>query len=307
MPSTKLGDRRWNWTRSASFGFTGLTLAVLVGMIGLFIWQSLPALKHAGVSYITGERWYFRNQEFGALAMIYAAFVVSFIALLLATPIGIGAALFTAEILPNRWRLPVKAAVELPAGVPSVVYGLLGILFLRNWIYNGLERFDLLSGDTLLTAGILLGVMILPTVMTLSDDALRSVPSTQRFAARGLGLTRAETAISVSLAQSWRGMVTALLLGLGRALGETIAVFLVVGRRDNALLESLFSLQPLIEAGQTLTSKLGGSETNIAYGDPLHWATIIGLGLFLMIIVTCITLIAARVTRRKDEYNAALD
>ncbi len=305
MPSLRITKQRWSWIRGASYGFTALTMAFLIGIIGLFLWQSLPVWQHAGASYITGERWYFRNEEFGALPMIYGTFVVSLVALMLAAPIGIGTALFTSEVLSKRLRLPVKAAVELLAGVPSVVYGLLGILFLRNWVYDGLENFDLLSGDTLLTAGILLGIMILPTVMTLSDDALMSVPSTQRFAARGLGLTRAETAISVGFAQSWRGMVTALLLALGRALGETIAVFLVVGRRDNALPESFFSLRPLIEAGQTLTSKLGGSETNIAYGDPLHWAAIVGLGLFLLIMVAILTWIAGRVMRRKEGNSHA--
>ncbi len=307
MSPPRSAGKRWNWTRTASFAFTTLAVVFLAAMLGLFIWQSIPVWKHEGFSYIFGKRWYFRHSEFGALAMIYGTFAVSLMALLLATPIGIGAALFTSEILPKRWRLPVKAAVELLAGVPSVVYGLLGILFLRNWIYNGLEPFDLLSGDTLLTAGILLGIMILPTVMTLSDDALRSVPSSQRFAARGLGLTRAETAISVALAQSWRGMLTASLLALGRALGETIAVFLVIGRRDNALPESLLSLRPLIEAGQTLTSKLGGSETNIAYGDPLHWAAIVGLGLFLLAVVSAITWVGSRLMRRKEAFHAPLD
>jgi len=247
-----------SWTRLASFAFSLLTLAFLCSMVGLFAWQSLPVWKQEGIGYVTGEKWYFRQQEFGALAMIYGTFVVSLVALLLAAPVGVASALFTVEILPAHLRLLVKATVELLAGVPSVVYGLLGILFLRNWIYIGLERFDLLSGDTLLTAGILLGIMILPTVMTLSDDALVGVASAQRLAARALGLTRAETGIFVGLAQSWRGILTALLLAMGRALGETIAVFLVVGRRDNALPENFFSLQALIEAGQTLTSKLGG-------------------------------------------------
>ncbi len=306
MLSLRNAARHWTWTRLASFAFTLLAVAFLGLMLGLFVWQSLPAWKHAGLGYITGKTWYFRQQEFGALAMIYGTFVVSAVALLLAAPVGVGAALFTAEVLPNRWRLPVKAAVELLAGVPSVVYGLLGILFLRNWVYDGLESFDLLSGDTLLTAGILLAVMILPTVMTLSDDALRAVPATQRRAARGLGLTRAETAILVGFAQSWRGMLTALLLALGRALGETIAVFLVVGRRDNALPESFYSIPPLVEAGQTLTSKLGGSETNIAYGDPLHWAAIVGLALFLLSIVAGISWAGARLMRRKEECDAPL-
>ncbi len=296
--------RRWSFTRGASFGFAAVTVAFLAAMIGMFVWQSIPVWRQEGLGYLTGGRWFFRQHEFGAVAMIYGTLVVSGIALLLAAPIGIGAALFTAEILPNRWRLPVKAAVELLAGVPSVVYGLLGILFLREWVYRGLERFDPLSGDTLLTAGILLGVMVLPTVMTLSDDALRGVPAAQRLAARGLGLTRAEAALSVGLAQAWRGMLAALLLALGRALGETIAVFLVVGRMDNALPESLFSLRPLIEAGQTLTSKLGGSETNIAYGDPLHWAAMVGLGLILLVMVAGVTWLGAWLMRRKEGHAA---
>lgn len=293
-----------SWTRLASFAFSLLTLAFLCSMVGLFAWQSFPVWKQEGIGYVTGEKWYFRQQEFGALAMIYGTFVVSLVALLLAAPVGVASALFTVEILPAHLRLLVKATVELLAGVPSVVYGLLGILFLRNWIYIGLERFDLLSGDTLLTAGILLGIMILPTVMTLSDDALVGVASAQRLAARALGLTRAETGIFVGLAQSWRGILTALLLAMGRALGETIAVFLVVGRRDNALPENFFSLQALIEAGQTLTSKLGGSETNISYGDPLHWGAITGLGLILLVIVAAITWLSVRFTRRKGEFDA---
>lgn len=302
-PASSLGSR--SWTRAVSYFFTGLTVVFLLGMVVLFVWQSLPVWKHSGLAYVTGKSWYFRQQEFGVLTMIYATVVVSLVALLLAAPIGVGAALFTAEVLPRRWRLLVKAAVELLAGVPSVVYGLLGILFLRDWVYDGLERFDLLSGDTLLTAGILLAVMILPTVMTLSDDALSSVPSSQLKAARALGLTRAETAIGVSLVQSWKGMLSALLLALGRVLGETIAVFLVVGRRDNALPENWLSLQPLIEAGQTLTSKLGGSETNIAYGDPLHWAAMVGLALILLIIVALVTCLGARLMRRKEGESYA--
>lgn len=304
LPSFRLRARRWSWTRAASFGFSGLAVGFLALMVGLFIWQSIPVWRHEGFGYVAGQRWFFRQHEFGALPMIYGTFVVSALALMLAGPVGIAAALFTSEILSNRWRLPVKAAVELLAGVPSVVYGLLGILFLRDWIYRGLQRFDPLSGDTLLTAGVLLGVMVLPTVMTLSDDALRGVPAAQRLAARGVGLTRAETAFSVSLSQAWRGILAALLLALGRALGETIAVFLVVGRQDNQWPESLFSLRPLMEAGQTLTSKLGGSETNIAYGDPLHWAAVIGLGLVLLMIVAGVTWLGTRLIRRKDAYAA---
>lgn len=294
--------RRWSWTRGASLTFTAISVAFLGGMLVLFLWQSLPVWRHEGIAYLTGSRWFYRQQEFGILPMIYGTFAVSLIALALAAPLGLGAALFIAEVLTGRWRMVVKILVELLAGVPSVVYGLLGILFLRDWIYQLLTPFDPLSGDTLLTAGVLLAAMILPTIMTLSDDALRGVPARQRQAARGLGLTRAETALAISLPQASRGIIAAVFLALGRALGETIAVFLVVGRQDNV--GNLFSLRPLVEAGQTLTTKLGGSEVHIAYGHPLHWAAIVGLGLVLLAIVAGVTGFGTWLMREKEEAGA---
>jgi len=281
----------------ASFFFSGLTAVAVVGMVALFVWQSGPIWGHAGPRFVTGREWFYRQDLFGAASMIYGTLVVAVVALLLAGPVGIGAAVFAAEFLPRRLRLAVKLTVELLAGVPSVVYGLLGILLLRDWVYQMLGRFDPLSGDTLLTAGILLAVMILPTVMTLSEDALRGVPASQRAAARALGLTATETALHVSLPQAAPGIGAALLLSLGRALGEMIAVFLVIGRQDNQWPPSLLSLRPLMEAGQTLSSKLGGPETTIAYGDPLHRAAMIGLALILLLLVTTLTFLGASLGR----------
>lgn len=276
-----------------------------LGLLALiFLVQSVPVWRHEGLGYLTGAKWFYRTQTFGALPMIYGTVIVALIALLLAAPLGIGAAIFSAEFLPNRLRLAVKVTVELLAGVPSVVYGLLGILLLRNWIYDLFARFDPLSGDTLLTAGVLLGVMILPTVMTLADDALRGVPAEQRRAARGLGLTATESVLSISLPQARRGLLAALLLGLGRALGETIAVFLVVGRQDNNLPSNLLSPRAWLTAGQTLSSKLGGSETNIAYGDPLHWGAMVGLALILMAMVLLVTIAGA--WQRRTKYAPGL-
>jgi len=287
-------------TRAWSWFFSFVALATLAFLVAIFVWQSLPVWHHEGWNYLTGTKWFFRQREFGALPMIYGSVVVSVVALVLAAPLGMGAAVFTAEYLSRKPRLAVKVLIELLAGVPSVVYGLLGILLLRNWIYELFARFDLLSGDTLLTAAVLLSVMILPTVVTLSDDALRAVPATQRRAARALGLTRSETILHVSLPQARRGLSAALLLALGRALGETIAVFLVVGRQDNNLPERLLSLRPLLESGQTLTSKLGSSETNIGYGDPLHWGAIVGLGLILLVLTGALTVLGTGFGKRSD-------
>ncbi|MCZ6506552.1 MAG: phosphate ABC transporter permease subunit PstC [Acidobacteria bacterium] len=282
------------WIRWASYGATAVALVFVGALVGSLAWESLPVWRQEGFSYLTGKTWHYRGALFGALPMIYGSAVVAFIALLLAAPLGLGAALFSAEYVPGRWRWAVKVPIELLAGVPSVVYGLLGLLLLRGWIYRLLEPFDPLSGDTLLTGGVLLAVMILPTVMTLADDALRGVGASQRRAARGLGLTRAESIWRVSLPQAAPGLAAALLLGFGRALGETIAVFLVVGRQDNQWPASVFSPRAWLEAGQTLTSKLGGSETFLAYGDPLHWGAIVGLGLILLILVGGLTGVAGR-------------
>lgn len=287
-------------TQVASAGFTALAITTLLAMLVVFTVQSVPVWRHEGLGYVTGSNWFFRQEQFGALPMIYGAAMVAAVAILLAAPIGIGAAVFSSELLPRRARLGFKIALELLAGIPSVVYGLLGILILRGSVYDGLTAlgFDPVSGDTLLTAGLLVAIMILPTIMTLSDDAMRAVPSAQRLAARGLGLTQPQVLLWIVLPQARRGLTAAVLLALGRALGEMIAVFLVIGRQDNQSPASWLSLQPLTRAGQTLSTKLGGAEVNIAYGDPLHWAAIVGLALILLFVVSAVTLAGAALTSR---------
>ncbi len=183
------GRRRPDPIRVASFTACALAAAFLAGLVGLLTVQSLPVWRHEGVvGFLGGHQWFFRARTFGALPMIYGTVMVSAVALVLAVPVGLGAALFASEVLPPRARLGLKTVIELLAGVPSVVYGLLGVLLLRDWMYRLLAPFDPLSGDTLLTAGVLLAVMVLPTVTTFSEDALRGVPGAQRRAARGLGL-----------------------------------------------------------------------------------------------------------------------
>lgn len=286
--------RRLEGTRLAAWAFAGAAALFYAAMVLLIIRDSLPVWQAEGLGYLTGRRWFFRAGELGAAPMIYGTVVVSALALALAAPVGLGAAIFTAQLAPLRLRLAVKSAVELLAGIPSVVYGLLGVLLLRGWMAELLSPFDPLSGDTLATGGLLLAVMILPTVMTLADDALAGVPAAERQAARGLGLTRTQAIFAVSLPRALPALVAALLLGLGRALGETIAVFLVIGRQDNQWPERLLSPRPLAEAGQTLTTKLGGSETFLAYGEPRHWAAMVGLGLVLLAVVGGVSLVGAR-------------
>lgn len=290
---------RWSTTRILSFALGAFALAMLIGAVVVFIAQSVPVWREEGWGYLLGQRWFYRDLIFGAAPMVYGTLVVAFVALALAAPLGIGGGIFIAQYLPSRVRMGFKIAIELLAGIPSVVYGLLGIALLRGWIYDLMEPFDIMSGDTLLTAGVLLAVMILPTILTLTDDAVRAVPATQTRAARALGLTRTESILHAVLPQARKGILAAVLLALGRALGETIAVFLVVGRQDNQWPASLFSPRAWLEAGQTLTSKLGGSEVNIAYGSQVHWAAIIGLGLVLLAIVAVVTYGGARLIKER--------
>ncbi len=292
-----LRSSRPSATWLASWFFSLLTGAFLLGLVIILVGESIPVWKHSGFAFVTGVKWFYRDHVFGGLPMIYGTVGVSLVALGLAVPLGVASAICIAEFLPPRFRILCKIAVELLAGIPSVVYGLLGILFLRDWVYHALSPWDPLSGDTLLTAGVLVGVMILPTVVSLTDDALRGVPALQRQAARGLGLNASEVVWSVVLPQASSGIVAAVLLALGRSLGEMIAVFLVVGRQDNQWPESLLSLRPWISAGQTLSSKLGGSETNIAYGDPVHWGAMMSLGLVLLLMVAGVTSLAFRFSK----------
>ncbi len=231
--------------------------------------------------------------------MIYGSLAVSFVALAVAAPVGLLAAVFLSEVLPRRARIAAKVGVELLSGIPSVVYGLLGILLLRDAVVRLLRHFDPISGDTLATGGLLLAVMILPTVVSLGDDALAAVPHSQRSAARALGIGRTETILRAVVPAALPGLASALLLGLGRALGETIAVFLVIGRQDNQWPERFLSIEPLAQAGQAVTSKLGGSETFLAYGNPVHWGALLALGLLLLTVVAALSFAGSWLTLRK--------
>ncbi|MDX1997548.1 MAG: phosphate ABC transporter permease subunit PstC [Thermoanaerobaculia bacterium] len=291
----------WAWVAGGLVALIGAALALL------FVVDALPVFRHSGFgAYLFGSEWFYRAERFGILSMLYGTLAVAAVALAVATPVGLGTAIFLAEApLPRRSRLLIKSVVELLAGIPSVVYGLLGVLVLREVVFRFLAPWEPLSGDTLLTAGLLLAVMTLPTFVTLADDALRGVPAVQREAGRALGFSRGEVVRRVALPQALPGLVAAGLLALGRALGETIAVFLVVGRQDNQLPSPWWSPAPLAASGQTLTSKLGGAETFLAYDDPLHWGAMSGLALVLVLLVTATTLIGGRLLVGRGGIRAA--
>ncbi len=240
---------------------------------------------------VTSPTWDPSRGAFGAAAMIFGTVAVSVVALGLATPLGWAAAVAVSEVVSASRRPLVRGAVELLAAVPSIVYGLIGVALVRPLV-SGLTGTP--GGDSLLTAGLVLAVMVLPTVVAVSVDALQAVPPTTRETAASLGLTRREVIVSAVIPVARPGLRGAALLGLARALGETIAVFLVIGRADGRLPSPAGALGALIRPGQSLTTKLGGPEPVLAGTGGAHWAALNALGLLLLVTVAVLTVVALR-------------
>jgi len=254
----------------------------ITGVIFIFLLRdSYPIFQYSGLKFFTGEEWY-PGEVYGALPMFYGTAIVTLLALCLALPLGLGSALMASEFLSGRGRLLAKLIMELLAGIPGVVYGLLGMRLLTTAVR---KTFGLVDGNCIFSAGALLGVMILPTIMTLSEDALRAVPREYREQALALGLTRSEMICFAVMPQALKGIVGAVLLALSRAMGETIAVMLVIGSLDR--IPTPF--YNIFATAQTITSKLG-REAAEALGVGYHWNALVGLGLVLFIAVMAIAL-----------------
>ncbi len=262
---------------------TFISAAVIVVITGFLVINSWDAIRQSGLELFTSE-WNPPKQKFGILAMVYGSVVVTVISLALALPLGLATAIFTSEMLPARFRLYVKSLLELLAGIPSIIYGLIGIVFLSTWVEHA---FDLQSGRTVLTGGLLLAVMVLPTIITLWDDALHNVPRKYRETARGLGLYNFEVIRDAVLPLARTDVIGAALLGLGRVLGETMAVMLVIGSIDK-IPGSVFNV---LVPGQTMTSKLGREIAETAVGS-LHFSAMIFMGLILLLFVLSLTIVA---------------
>lgn len=258
-----------------------------------------------GFAFILGSKWDPVSNVYGALPMIYGSVVTSAIALLIGVPISLGVAVFLSELSPRRLRSPVSFIVELLAAVPSVVYGLWGIFILAPMLTHDVYPFlqahlgflpifqgypaGELPGASILTAGIVLAIMIIPIVSSISRDALLAVPDSQREAAYALGATRSE-AIRISvLSYARSGILASIFLGLGRAFGETIAVAMVVGDTPR-ISSSLFS------PGYTLASLIANEFTEAT--TTVYISALVEAGLVLLIVVF-LTNIAARYLIRR--------
>lgn len=266
----------------------GLALLLIVGF--LVLGAASGSLDWARL--LTSPVWDVARGSFGATAMIWGTAAVAVIALAVAAPVGWAAAVAINEVASPRWRRLLRSGSELLAVVPSIVFGLIGVAYVRPLVA---KVFGVPGGDSLLAAGLILAVMVLPTIVAVSVDALAAVPDGVREAAAACGLTRSEVVRSAVLPEARRGMRAALLLGLARALGETVAVFLVVGRADGRVPRSIGGVfELLVRPGQTLTTKLNGPESVLAGTTGAHWAALCGLGLILLGAVVALTIAGQR-------------
>ncbi len=272
---------RWDFFRVIAAFMALISLGCVTGLFIFLVVQSAPILAEQKWNFLLGQDWW-AGEVYGALPMIYGSCMVTGLALVLALPLAVGGAVFTSEFLPAKQRLQVKALMELFAGIPGIIYGLLGVALLTGWVK---DSFGLIDGNTILTAGLLLAIMILPTILTLSEDALNAVPGQYRDASLSLGLTKLQMIISAVIPEALPGIAGAIFLGLGRALGETIAVMLVIGGLDK-IADPWYDL---FAPAQSIASKLG-REAAEAIGTDLQWSALMALGLALFLIVMFFTL-----------------
>ncbi len=292
----------YNVTRFFAF-FVLLLMAVMFAE--LFI-ESLPSINKFGLSFITSTVWDPVAEEYGALPFIFGTIYSSILALMLALPLSIGVAVFLTEISPKWLEGPVSILVELLAAIPSIVYGLFGIFvlapFLRTVVQPFLQKYfgflPFFKGDIygfgMLSAALILSIMIIPIITSISRDVLKAIPDSIREGAYGLGATKWES-IKIVLHSSQSGIFGATLLGFGRAIGETMAVTMVIGNRP----EISFSL---FNAGHTMASVLANEFTEAT--SALYVSSLIEIGLLFFIITLIINSIARLIVNKvTNRYN----
>jgi phosphate transport system permease protein len=278
------GDRRFFWTLR---GIAFVILFILVGIALQLFLVSLPALRHFGIGFLFSTEWNPVRHRFGAAAFAYGTVVSSLLAILIAFPVSVGVALFLNEMAHRRLASIVGFLVEMLAAIPSVVYGLWGLFVLAPWLHTTFEPFMIRTlgfiplfagppyGVGMFAAGVVLAIMITPTISAICREVFRAVPLANREAALALGATRWEMIRLAVLKSSRLGILGAVILGLGRALGETMAVTMVIGNRKDIAL-SLFA------PAQTMSSLLANEYGEAS--DDLHLSALASVGLLLFVV-----------------------
>jgi phosphate transport system permease protein len=302
----RLGDKVFRLlTKTAAIG----VLIILGGVMFSLIDGSLPALRTFGLDFLLEQRWNPVTEKFGALAPIYGTLVTSFIAMLIAVPIGLLIAVFLTELCPMWLRRPIGIAIELLAGIPSIIYGIWGLFVFAPFLQETLQPFLIATlgnipglsvlfagppyGIGVLTAGLILAIMVLPFITSISRDVFDAVPPVLKEAAYGVGCTTWEVVRNVVLPYTRVGVIGGIMLGLGRALGETMAVTFVIGNAHKVSAS-------IIAPGTTISATIANEFTE-AVGD-IYTSSLIALGLILFVITFIVLSVArfmlARINKR---------
>ena len=284
--------------------FSWLLILIFIYMLWKIFQISWPAFSHFGWSFFINPEWNSWTKSYGALSLIYGTVVSSFLALLLAVPVSVGLALFLSELAPDWLGKPLAFIVEQLAAVPSIVYGLWGLFvlapFLRDYVQSFLSQYfsflPFFSGPyyglSMMCGGVILAIMIIPTISAVCREVFRTIPKSHREAAIGLGATRWETLKIAVLAGGKEGVMGAVVMGLGRALGETMAVTMVIGNAVS-IKTSLFA------PAQTMASLLANQY--VEADNDLHLASLTALGFTLFCISLIINLLARGLVWRMEK------
>lgn len=282
-------------------------LLIVAAIIVMMTQASLPSLERFGLGFLVGREWRPAQDEFGALTFIWGTVVSSLLALIMAVPVSLGIAIFLVEQAPKKVARPIAFMVELLAAIPSVVYGLWGIFVLAPLIRNHIGPFlqdnfgflpifqGRLTGIGMMTAGIILALMITPIITAVVRDVLEAVPVTQREAALALGATQWETTVIV-LGNAASGIAGAVVLGLGRAIGETMAVTMVIGNSPQISLS-------LFEPANTIASLLAANFAEAT--DKLYMSALIEIGLVLFLVTFIVNALAKLLIMSVGKRNMA--
>ncbi len=271
-----------------------LVILVLAGIFALLIWTSIPAFKEISIKeFLFNTSWNptsYVKETYGILSMLVSTLMVTLGAMIFAVPIGIGAAAFISDIASNRVREIAKPVIEILASVPSVVIGFIGITLVGPYIS---KIFNLPDGLNAINGSILLGIMALPTIISLTEEALKSVPKSYTEASLALGATKWQTIIKVRIPAASSGIIAATMLGMGRAIGETMTVLMATGCA-NAMPTNF------TDSVRTMTSAIAIELGEVAYGST-HYYALFAVGLALFLITFAVNLAAEIIFNKKQK------
>lgn len=295
MKSARTNHARRRWGEFATESLirvVGISSIGIVALIFLFlIREGLPAFFEVPLTNLLGTRWYPTLDIFGVLPLVLGSILVTLVAILIALPLGVGTAVFVREVAPGWVREILKPMIEVMAGIPSVVLGFFGMTLVAPLFH---QYLGLATGLTAFTGAIILAYMALPTIISVAEDALDAVPKSYRDASLAMGATHWQTIWKVVVPAAKSGMVTAIMLGMGRTIGETMLVMMVTGNaaRMPITIDSLF--RPLRTTTATIAAEMG----EVAQGST-HYHVLFGIGIILFILTFIINLTAAATIFKK--------